>query len=72
MMGERIDGLSCGYNNVRFTGPVFFGDTITVFCTSPNAATPECTSIVGEEADVRLAIDARKEGMGAPWDLCTA
>lgn len=30
MLQERIDGLSYGYNNVRFTGPVYFGDTITV------------------------------------------
>jgi len=30
MMRESIDGLSYGYDKVRFTRPVLFGDTITV------------------------------------------
>jgi acyl dehydratase len=30
MLKESIDGLSYGYEGVRFVKPVFFGDTITV------------------------------------------
>lgn len=30
MLRESIDGLSYGYDGVRFIKPVFFGDTITV------------------------------------------
>ena len=30
MVQESIDGLSYGYDKVRFTRPVRFGDTVTV------------------------------------------
>lgn len=38
MLQEHIDGLSYGYNNVRFTRPVYFGDTITVAYAAVNEA----------------------------------
>lgn len=48
---NKLDGVSYGYDGVRFTGPVYFGDTVTV--TYRIARMDESTAKSWAEIEVR-------------------
>lgn len=53
LLRHHLDGVSLGYDRVRFLAPVFFGDTVDVVYTVENVDEEKSRSV----ADIRVSKD---------------